>query len=180
MSAARQSGFTLWELILVVVLVVLLFMATIENLLPLRGAAERAQVQHTVGALRSALGMQAAERVLRERSTGLVSLTAENPLEWLAVTPPQAPADADSSLEAMPAGTWNWLPQSNMLAYRLKYPEYVEGAHANEWLRFQVRLEGSAAAPSRLELRELDPAHWTIPDVAGEVLENEYVDEPAD
>lgn len=157
-----QAGFTLWELIVVVSLVVILFAVALENLLPLRGAAERAQVLHTVGSLRSALGLQATERVVTEGREGLVKLAEENPLEWLAITP--AVADANMIGE-IPRGHWSWLPQSSILAYRLSYPEYVDGAFQGEWLRFTVTLARSDEGdPRGLALRALDSARWKLPD----------------
>ena len=157
----RQGGFTLWELIVVACLVILLFAVALENLLPLRGAAERAQVLHVEGTLRSALGLQASERVIRNGIDGLRPLTRENPLEWLAVRPPTADVAA---LKAMPKGRWSWFPQSNMLAYRLRYPEYVEAAYADEWLRYRVVFSDATDRQSaNLALVAMDPVRWTLP-----------------
>ncbi|MDX1444198.1 MAG: type II secretion system protein [Gammaproteobacteria bacterium] len=156
-----QRGFTLWELIVVISLVVFLFAVAMENLLPLRGAAERAQVLHTEGALRSALGMQASQRVVQQGSRGLKSLTRENPLDWLAVPPT---ASAAETLEGLQPGTWSWISHSNILAYRLRYPEYVEAAHEGEWLRYKVVFEeNEARQPMNLALVALDPVRWDLP-----------------
>lgn len=162
MTRQRVAGFTLWELIVVVCLVVFLFAIALENLLPLRGAAERAQVVHTEGALQSALGLQASERVVRRGSQGLRSLTQENPLDWLAIEPPVSDAD---SLDGMRPGTWAWISQSNILGYRLRYPEYVDAAYEGEWLRYRVNFEeNDAGQPKNLSLVALDPVRWNLPE----------------
>lgn len=160
MTPHRQAGFTLLELIVVVVLVVLFFAVALDNLLPLRGAAERAQVMHTEGVLRSALGLQAAERVLGKGTRGLRELTRENPLDWLAIKPATSKS---GTLEGMTAGSWAWLSQSNTLAYRLRYPEYVEGVYAGEWLRYRVVLSGRDSRPTNLALIALDSPRWDLP-----------------
>lgn len=179
MFRSKQSGFTLWELIIVVVLVILLFLVAADRLLPLRGAAEQTKVLHTVGALRSALGLQATKRVLNQGVSGLATLASENPLDWLAFRP-ESGASSAAGFAAMEPGHWSWLPQSNILAYRLKYPQYVDGAHEGEWLRFQVRLDGPQAIPTNLALVELDTVRWQTPGNLEEVVTDEQLDEPSD
>jgi prepilin-type N-terminal cleavage/methylation domain-containing protein len=161
MRTDRQNGFTLLELIIVVVLVVLLFGFAAMKLLPLRGAAEQAHVLHTVGALRAGLGLQATSRVLDRQVDGLRQLGDENPLDWLAITPPVSTA---GTVDAMERGRWLWIEERRELVYRLRYPEYVEGAWNHEWLRFQVHLEQRNRSLTRLELQWLDSARWQLPD----------------
>lgn len=176
MHRVSNAGFSLWELILVVVLVVLLFLAAIDTLLRVKAAAERAHVEYTVGNLRSALGMQATRRVLDPGSGGLASLAGENPLDWLAIPPPTSKA----GMEEMRAGSWSWQPAGKLLVYRLKYPQYVEGAHGGEWLRFQVRFRGDARSPTRISLDGLDGYRWLTPGSMEKVVENGVLDQPSE
>lgn len=122
-----QRGFTLLELIIVIILVVLLFLVAFDRLLPLRGQAEAAHVGSTVGTLRSALGMTTAQRVLDDGISQLSEMNGSNPMGLLAETPDNYIGEIESANdEEVQRGQWYFERATDRLGYRVRYPQYLE------------------------------------------------------
>lgn len=140
LPTGRQSGFTLLELVLVVILVVLLFMTAWWRLMPLRGDAEAAHVATTIGSLRSALGLETAERIVESSVEKAVELEGSNPMNLLAQAPGNYLGEVNPADSAdIEPGSWYFEPASGELRYRVRFPEYLTG--------------GSLDAPSDLAWR---------------------------
>jgi prepilin-type N-terminal cleavage/methylation domain-containing protein len=172
MLPARQRGWTLLELIIVVALVVILFVAAFEHLLPLRGAAERVAVESTLGALRSALGLEASHRAVKGRLADILAMEGDNPMDWLDVTPPGYRASFEPG-EAPRPGEWYFDPANRELVYVLRYPEYVFREIDEPALRWRVtRLATPAERGPRVSI-DLVPTRayaWLPRAGASEVL----------
>ncbi|HEX7047364.1 MAG TPA: hypothetical protein VF275_07320 [Gammaproteobacteria bacterium] len=145
----------------VVALVVFLFIAAVENLLPLRAEAERATVAATIGSLQSALGMESIRRVMARDDETLNTMAGANPMEWLAVKPSTYSGVIDS-VDDVARGHWGFLANGTLF-YRVRYPEYFEGGFMEPpGLRFRVVAERSASGNLRgVELEQLDAGDWT-------------------
>lgn len=168
----RTSGFTLLELITVVALVVVLFAVSLENLLPLRGKAERASVRTTLGNLRSAASMELVDRVLGKGLESVAELDRANPFEFLSVTPSSYAGTIDSA-ETLDRGQWGYHESLGYIIYRVRWPQYFEGGPENDArIRFRVELnytdsngnEQYDANGDRLHgirIRPLDTYSWT-------------------
>ena len=127
-SRDQVRGFTLLELILVIILVAALFLVAGNRLLPLRGEAEAAHVTTVVGSLRSALGMEAAARAIREDLAAVQALAHTNPFDLLQRCPENYLGVMTDSESGEPAsGSWYFDPESSALVYRVRYPRYLEG-----------------------------------------------------
>lgn len=157
----RADGFTLLELLVVVALVIVLFATALINLLPLRGAAERAQYLQITGQLQSAFGLRAAELVMARDGHSLADIVNENPMDWLHIAPENYLGEVNLFEDITP-GTWGWLAGQQVLAYRLRYPEYVKtGAFRQEWLRLVVYHEYTDEGMLRqLALQSPDHPVW--------------------
>lgn len=83
----RQRGFTLIELVVVVVIVAIMTGFALDRLLPLIGRAERAAFLQVQSQLRSALLLEAAEKITRGQSARLGELAGVNPMALLLSTP---------------------------------------------------------------------------------------------
>ncbi len=173
-----QSGFTLFELIIVIVLVGLLFLIASWRLLPLRGDAEAAHVATTVGALRSALGLEVTERIVEDSLDSAAELDRTNPMPLLAEVPGRYIGEVESAQEAdIPPGSWYFERTSGQLRYRVRFPQYLAGPKREGpvELSWQVRLryldrdddgryEPNADSLRGIALEAMDNPRWPDPE----------------
>lgn len=154
----RPRGFTLLELIIVIILVALLFLTAYNRLMPLRGDAEAAHVTTVIGNLRSALGLAASERVMTDGVGALEELAGIDPVTLLQQVPDNYIGTAGASI---PPGSWYFEPDARELRYRVRYPRYLEGApNAPVDLAWRVRVIGEAGKPAGVHLAALDEIGW--------------------
>ena len=86
----RQSGhrgFSLIELLVVVLIVSILMVVAISRLLALQVDAERVVMESTVGAVRSAMGIKVAEFIVKQKVSALPAYESKNPMSLLAEVP---------------------------------------------------------------------------------------------
>ncbi len=97
-----KKGFTLTEIIVVIVVVGLLGALAIAKYVSFALNAEHASVDSVIGSLRSALNLYSAQQIVN-----MQPITAHNPFDDLSVKPPNyAGAFADVDLSNCPAGDW--------------------------------------------------------------------------
>lgn len=171
------AGFSLLELILVIIVVMILFAVAAWRLLPLRGDAEATHVATVVGSLRSALGMAMADRVLRGELDTLPAFDNSNPIDLL-LEPPDRYLGAirRDRIGAVPRGSWYFLEDAALLGYRVRFPRYLADTPSDPvhlyWrvvMEFETRApEGNAAdtprkRPVGLRLVAQQPHPWHQP-----------------
>lgn len=83
----KARGFTLIELVVVVIVIGILAGLLLDRILPLIGQAERVAFAQVRSQIQSALLLEAAERVTRGESATLVELTRQNPMALLLKPP---------------------------------------------------------------------------------------------
>jgi prepilin-type N-terminal cleavage/methylation domain-containing protein len=97
-----KGGFTLTEIIVVIVVVGLLGALAIAKYVSLAKNAEHGSVDSVIGSLRSALNLYSANQIVNNQP-----ITVHNPFDDLAVKPPNyAGAFPDVDLSNCPAGDW--------------------------------------------------------------------------
>jgi len=116
----RARGFTLLELIVVVAAVALLAGVALNRLLPLVGRAQRAAFLQVQNELKSALLLEAAERITRGESHTLPDLAAQNPMALL-LEPPANYVGVVRRVDAaaIPRASWYYDERQGHLAYRV-------------------------------------------------------------
>lgn len=172
MGKRAASGFTLFELVLVVCLVGIFFAVALERLLRYQEIAEKTVMERTIHVLRSALALQFAARISGGGPAEAARLAEENPMEWLEERPSNdlgalfAPAEADIS-----RGSWYFDRNARELVYRPNLTRFfISGADGKAQIRFRtvVRLGPGADAQttvgqrelSELTLRPTQPYRW--------------------
>ena len=121
----NQQGFSLLELMLAVILVVVLYVITVDRILPLRGDAEAAHVATTLGTLRSSIGMEIAARLLRNEIRTVPDMDGANPMRWLADPPENYLGEvAGVKPENLPLGHWYFDLDTRELVYIVRYTQY--------------------------------------------------------
>jgi prepilin-type N-terminal cleavage/methylation domain-containing protein len=97
-----QKGFTLIEVIVIIIIVGLLGAIAIPRYISLTKAAERGNVESVIGSLRSALNLYSAHQIVN-----MLPITSHNPFDDLGVRPPNyAGAFGDVDLSNCPSGYW--------------------------------------------------------------------------
>jgi prepilin-type N-terminal cleavage/methylation domain-containing protein len=157
-----ERGFSLLELLIVVVIVSILIVAAIDRLLALRYEAERSAVQSVIGALKSALYIEFAGVAARKR----LPPVAGNPMSLLTEKPETYAGEFFGPDPAtFPPGTWYFDSRDAALVYRVRFPEqFVTTLAGPPRLRVAVRgdyheAEGKLVG---LKLVPLEPYSWKI------------------
>lgn len=115
----------MFEMIIAISLVVLLYVTVIERLLPLRGDAEAANVATVAGTLRSALGLEVADRLVHGEIVRVAELEGINPMRLLAEAPTNYLGEVNGVDPIhLPRGNWYFDGATGELAYLVRYTEY--------------------------------------------------------
>ena len=124
---SRDRGFSLLELTVVICIVAVLAMVLLSRLRRLQADAERASMEHVLGSLRSAVGIEFAAQISRGTPLRILDLVGTNPMDRLAV----APQNYLGPLEALDppknaAGHWYFDERQGLLIYIVRFDRYFE------------------------------------------------------
>jgi len=154
-AADRQAGFTLFELIVVVCVVALMAGILLNRLQTYEEIAERAAMQQTAAAIKSALQMRVAAYLINGRDKEIEMLRDENPVTWLQEKPTNYAGEfhADAYARVRP-GSWYYdIPHKELVYVVNLGSNFVPGPDARKWVRYHVRIEyemmPEAGAPPR-------------------------------
>ena len=140
-SLVNASGFTLLELVGVIIIISILGLFALDRFWSLRVAAERAAVQQVVGNIRSALGLEVARYALENRLAELPRLDGSNPMLLLAQTPTDYLGKLSPNPASVVEGSWYFNPDSKTLNYRVIYAENFDpGLDEPAHVRFRITL----------------------------------------
>ena len=141
--ADPHSGFTLFELIVVVCLVAIMAGVLLNRLQVYREAAEKVTMQQTAAAIKSALQMRVASYLIAARDNDIESLRNENPVNWLQEPPQGYVGEFQGDAYArVPRGSWYFDLARRELIYVIDRGDHFEpGADGRKWVRFRVRIE---------------------------------------
>jgi prepilin-type N-terminal cleavage/methylation domain-containing protein len=118
--ARSEHGFSLLELVVVVIAIGLLAGLALERLLPLVGRAQRVAFMQVKAELASALLLEAADRITRGESATLGELASTNPMELLLQAPDNyLGALAAREAEGVAGHTWYYDAGHARLVYRV-------------------------------------------------------------
>ena len=111
-------GFSLFEFVVVIVIVAVLAGFVLARMLPLIGRAERAAYLQTLQQVQSALLLEAAERVVRGESATLAALSGSNPMELLLKPPGNYLGVYPDLSEPIRGRSWYFDRNAGVLIYR--------------------------------------------------------------
>lgn len=142
------QGFTLVELIIVVCIVALSAALLVDRLRFYQEAAEKAAMEYTVGAVRSALQLRVAAMLMRGEERNIESLARANPVDWLMEPPRGYRGEFRAPQPAVPRGSWYFDVGRNELVYVPDLDSHLERlADGSKRLRFRVHFEFEPARP---------------------------------
>lgn len=138
----RQRGFSLLELTVVVCLIAVLATVALDRIWSLRAQAERVAVAQVVGAVRSALGLEVARRVLHEGVDSLDQLDGGNPMVLLAQQPPGYRGERSGrGVAEVEPGEWYFDTSAHSLVYRVRFTNGFESAAGDDLAVYRVTMK---------------------------------------
>jgi general secretion pathway protein G len=144
--ANRHAGFTLFELIIVVCIVSILAGILFNRLQVYKEAAEKAAMQQTAAAIKSALQMRVASYMISGRDNEIEQLRGENPVSWLQEKPADYAGEfyADAYARVQP-GSWYFDLARREFIYVVNLgANFKPGPDGRKWVRYRVRIEYDA------------------------------------
>jgi prepilin-type N-terminal cleavage/methylation domain-containing protein len=140
----HSTGFSLLELVIVVCIVAVLVAIAADRLLVMRATAERANVETTIGSIRSALGIKVAKLLARGNPGEVALLANSNPMDVLA-EPPERYRGMYFGVDAalFSGGDWYYDSRDHAVTYVLQYDDLARGK----------RVPGSAPLVVRYSIR---------------------------
>jgi prepilin-type N-terminal cleavage/methylation domain-containing protein len=170
---SEGRGFSLLELLIVVVVVSVLLVVAVDRLLVLRFEAERSAVQTVIGALRSALYIEFAGAAARGELKRMEGARGGNPMGYLAEKPEGYAGEFYGPDPAVfEPGTWYFDMRAGALVYLVRFPQqFVSSLSGPPRLRLAVepdyddldrngRFDPGRDPVRGLKLVALEPFYW--------------------
>lgn len=137
----KQSGFTLLELVVVIIIISILGLFAIDRIFAIRDAAEQASVKHLVGAIKSALGLEVARLALAGKMAAVAKLEKTNPLLLLSQVPNNYLGEKENSRHITEPGVWYFDKKQKALIYNVMYKEnFITTLKGLSRIRHQIKL----------------------------------------
>jgi type II secretory pathway pseudopilin PulG len=144
----RQAGFTLFELLGIILLVSVLSLLLYDRFLGYQALAEKTAMEMTVINMRSGLQWRVGELMIEDRADKMANLLDENPIKWLMALPPNyIGVFQNPEQHAIPGNAWYFDTRRHELVYRQGRDSVftTDPSHAMV-LRFKVTAVTSPAA----------------------------------
>ena len=139
-------GLTLIELIVVICIIGVSATLLLDRLRFYQEAAEKAAMEYTVGAVKSALQLQVAAMLVRGEERNIESLAHANPTGWLTEPPPGYRGEFRAPQPVVPRGSWYFDATRSELVYVPDLDGHLKVlADGSKRLRFRVRIEFARA-----------------------------------
>ena len=119
----KQQGFTLLELVVVIIIISILGLFALDRIFVIRIAAEQAAVKQLVGTIKSALGLEVARLALDGNLTAVAKLDKTNPMLLLSQTPGNYIGAKDETNHIKEPGAWYFDIKQKALVYNVLYSE---------------------------------------------------------
>jgi len=141
-----QTGFTLFELIVVICIVAIMAGILLNRLRVYQEAAEKAAMQQTAGAIKSALQMRVASYMIGGRDNEIEHLRSENPVRWLQEPPQNYAGEFHADAYArVPPGSWYFDLGRQEFIYVLDLGNnFKPGPDGRKWVRYRARINYDA------------------------------------
>jgi general secretion pathway protein G len=172
MEKKSVRGFTLFELMLVIVLLATFAGILFGRFLRYQELAEKAAMEQTAGAIRSALHLQMAGLITRGRVADIPRLAAVNPFKLLAERQKNYVGEYYDARE-VPTGSWYYDLKNKQIVYLVhRGTHFTPNAAGEKLVRYKVTLiyneplPGDSPSVSHelggVTLTEVEPYIWNI------------------
>ena len=172
-TSLKQHGFTLLELVVVITIISALVVVALDRFYKLMVDVERTSMEHDLGVMRSAIGMQVAAHFVAGDLQGLLRLAESNPMDLLAEKPTNYLGVFSSyDWEDLKTGSWIYDSGSQTLVYLVRNHVFFESTLDNPArARFKIfpvysdRITGDLNQKyiAGLTLKQIEPYQWLRP-----------------
>lgn len=142
--APRSSrGFTLFELVIVVIIITILAGLFMNRVMFYQELAEKTAMEQVVSTVQSALTLKYAQIQTRGQASDISAMAVDNPMSWLQRKPRNYAGEFyDANPLSVTPGNWLFDLKSRELVYVLQHTEHFKPAKDNpQWIRFHVVLQ---------------------------------------
>lgn len=137
-------GFSLFELMVVVMVISLLGLVLLDRLSVYQEQAEKSAMEQTVTILRVALVIRTGEMRTSGQDSKIAGMTAENPMGWLSRKPANYAGEFDGAAVNIPEGSWYFDSHDQALVYKVKHKRRLGGEAGEKGeIRFRVKADDS-------------------------------------
>lgn len=147
LSCSGQGGFTFLELVVVVIVVSILFLAALDKMWTLQTTVERTTMEYNLGTMRSALALQFVDRIVRKDEAGIRQLAGSNPMSFLNQRPGNYLGEFDGAdPSTLERGNWYFDRQQKVLVYLVNNQQFFHSVLSGPpRVRWFVKLDGAAS-----------------------------------
>ena len=139
MPLARREGFTLFELAVATVIVVVLTSVLLIRLHSYQRDAQQVAVQRLIGTLHTALSVKSAQLSVAKKEHELLRIIDENPMTWLVEVPSNYLGEYYSPEgNSLPSNSWYFDRGKKQLVY-IAPSEKTFGSKEQTLLKFKVK-----------------------------------------
>jgi len=148
-----QQGFSLFELMVVAVIVGLLATALLSRIVFYQEQAEKTAMEQTLGTMRSALHLQISDLLVHGNMADINRLVDQDPMSWLAEKPSNFAGEFYTPQPGIiGAGNWYFEMRTKNLIYLANNTEHLHTAPGeSNRLRFKLKLVYNASDASASE-----------------------------
>lgn len=171
--SVRKRGFTLIEMTVVIIIISALAAVALDRYYKLLIDVERTSMEHDLGVMRSAIGIQVAGHYVAGDMAGLEELVGGNPMDFLVEKPKNyLGVKGLHELGEMEKGSWIYDPQAEILVYLVRNRMYFKSRlEEPERARFKILPVYSEKRKedvitkylSGLRLQPVEPYRWLRP-----------------
>ena len=175
-SSRRLRGFSLVELVAVVVVIGVLAAVLFKMSIDYAEQAEKIAMEQVASGVRAALHLRVAGLIATNADDAIPTLAKQNPMDWLADKPHLYVGDfyGDAPLELAPPRSWYYDRRVHELVYRVLRTTHLEAPNnPHNDIRFKVWAEQGALPGGemlnkalrgirRLEFAPIEPYRWSI------------------
>lgn len=143
-----SQGFTLTELTVVTVIIMLCAMLFFNRAKIYQERAEKTAMTEVAGAIQNQLLMNYGHLLAQGKEKELATLATENPMSWMEKAPDNYAGEFDDpSPETVAPGNWLFDLKSRELIYLPEHSDnLVAGTDGEKWVRYRVRLKRDSAS----------------------------------